>query len=80
MKDSGFLTFYIHSLKQTFSPPENGGFSIGISFPKGLFSGAMLVSGRVYFHEKIKGISAEFLKVRMFCSFEMAAFFRVDIC
>ena len=39
--------------------PENGWFAIGISFSRGLFSGDMLVSGRVNFiffdwpHEKL---------------------------
>ena len=35
------------TLPETNVAPENGGFPIGISFSKGLFSGVMLVSGSV---------------------------------
>ena len=40
------------SLKLTFSPMKMDGWNTIVSFWDGLFSGAMLVSGRVIFHQK----------------------------
>ena len=36
-----------YTLPETNIAPKNDGFSIGTSFSRGVFSGAMLVSGRV---------------------------------
>ena len=40
------------TLPETNIAPENGGFPIGLSFSRGLFSGAMLVLGGVTFNSR----------------------------
>ena len=46
-KVRGYMGYTVTLPKTKSLLPKNGSFSIGISFSRGLFSGAMLVSGRV---------------------------------